>query len=321
MAFEISENFDVKKAWTFDHRQFRASFADLLEFTPDDYIRNGFPVAVWDDADETKRGIWTCIDENNLHLEASWKKQGGGVDAATDEEEIEGATTVKSATPGGRSAWWSAVISAAISFSGTVTFNVQSIVLGWLGTISSTKVLGVNSSKQIVPMDFGTTDGTVAAGDHAHTGVYEPVITKNTGFNQNLSTSGGTNGTSSNLAREDHTHTGMLTTSSDVTKQGVKDHYFPIQDAGIAHTPEKLFWNKIIVETTNGLVYDTTVFSAVAMQARTLAGSWTTYATVTDLNTFINSTAGAKYKIRMVPTLVAGAAGQVDIILRAKDNF
>jgi hypothetical protein len=107
----------------------------------------------------------------------------------------------------------------------------------------------------------------------------------------------------------------------DLTKQVVKEYYFEIPDAGIADTPEKLFWNKVTVETTNGLVYDTAVFSAVAIQARTLAGSWTTYATIADLNTFIGSTGGAKYKVRLVPTLVAGASGRVDIILRAKDNY
>lgn len=45
-----------------------------------------------------------------------------------------------------------------------------------------------------------------AAIDHLHTGVYEPAFTKNTAFNRNFSTAGGDYGSSTDVARKDHTH-------------------------------------------------------------------------------------------------------------------
>ena len=40
--------------------------------------------------------------------------------------------------------------------------------------------------------DFGTTSTTVARGNHTHSGVYEPVFSKNTAFNKNFGTTSGT---------------------------------------------------------------------------------------------------------------------------------
>ena len=49
--------------------------------------------------------------------------------------------------------------------------------------------------------NFGTLNGTVAQGDHNHSGVYEPVINpKNTAFNKSFGTSSGT------VAQGDHNH-------------------------------------------------------------------------------------------------------------------
>ncbi len=44
---------------------------------------------------------------------------------------------------------------------------------------------------------------------HLHTGVYEPAFSKKSGFNQYLSQASGLNGSSLNLAREDHVHTDL----------------------------------------------------------------------------------------------------------------
>ena len=59
-------------------------------------------------------------------------------------------------------------------------------------TWSSTKLTALSSIKADIA--------------HNHNGTYEPVIVKNTGFNKNLSTAGGDNGSSLALSREDHAH-------------------------------------------------------------------------------------------------------------------
>lgn len=55
--------------------------------------------------------------------------------------------------------------------------------------------------------NFGTTAGTVAQGNHTHSGFYEPVIaTKNTAFNLNLGTTAGTVSEGNHVHANDHTH-------------------------------------------------------------------------------------------------------------------
>jgi len=53
--------------------------------------------------------------------------------------------------------------------------------------------------------NFGVAAGTVAEGDHLHAGVYEPAFSKNTAFNKNFAGSG----VADTVARSDHNHTGV----------------------------------------------------------------------------------------------------------------
>ena len=78
-TFDFSASFELKKKGMIDGRMYCPSYADLLTFTSDDYITNGFPVAVFD-TDATKVAIYQCINENDLSNAASWKKTGGSVD-------------------------------------------------------------------------------------------------------------------------------------------------------------------------------------------------------------------------------------------------
>lgn len=51
--------------------------------------------------------------------------------------------------------------------------------------------------------NFGTASGTVSQGNHTHAGVYEPAFAKNSGFNLNVGTSSGT------VAAGNHAHSGV----------------------------------------------------------------------------------------------------------------
>lgn len=73
-TFNESSNYEGKFAWTIDARNMVQSYADLLAFTPLNYIPNGFPVAVFD-VDANKRGIYICVNKNDLSNPASWQKQ------------------------------------------------------------------------------------------------------------------------------------------------------------------------------------------------------------------------------------------------------
>lgn len=66
----------------------------------------------------------------------------------------------------------------------------------------------------IARIPTGTTDTTVALGNHLHTGVYEPVFIKNTAFNKNFGTSAGT------VSEGNHTHTFASLTSKPTTLSG-----------------------------------------------------------------------------------------------------
>lgn len=74
-TFDFSANFEVKIQGMIDARQLVDDFADLLNFTlNDNYIPNGFFVAVAGVTDPAERGIYQCIDRDNLSLAASWEK-------------------------------------------------------------------------------------------------------------------------------------------------------------------------------------------------------------------------------------------------------
>ena len=66
----------------------------------------------------------------------------------------------------------------------------------------------------IARIPTGTTETTVALGNHLHTGVYEPSFTKNTAFNKNFGTSAGT------VSEGNHTHTFASITSKPTTLSG-----------------------------------------------------------------------------------------------------
>ncbi len=74
-TFEASYNFEPKIAGAFDARTLVPSYADLLSFTSDNYLVNGFTVAVYD-ADPNLRGIYQLIDKDNLSNPASWERIG-----------------------------------------------------------------------------------------------------------------------------------------------------------------------------------------------------------------------------------------------------
>jgi len=80
-TFPFAANFERKKSGMIDATQFVPQFSDLLLFTGDNYIANGFPVCVATtttyNSDEKKSGWYQCVDPNNLNLEASWKYLGG----------------------------------------------------------------------------------------------------------------------------------------------------------------------------------------------------------------------------------------------------
>ena len=74
-TFEASYNFEPKIAGAFDARTLVPSYADLLNFTADNYLINGFTVAVYD-ADPDLRGIYQLIDKDDLSNPASWERIG-----------------------------------------------------------------------------------------------------------------------------------------------------------------------------------------------------------------------------------------------------
>ena len=77
-TFDFSANFEVKTKGTIDARQLVNTFSDLLDFTESNFIPTGFPVSVSStstfNGTEYTNGIYECIDEDNVGLEASWKK-------------------------------------------------------------------------------------------------------------------------------------------------------------------------------------------------------------------------------------------------------
>lgn len=74
-TFNFSANFEVKVEGFLDARQGVDSYADLLLFTADNYIKTGFTVSVYD-LDPAKRGIYMCLDKSDLSNPLSWLKIG-----------------------------------------------------------------------------------------------------------------------------------------------------------------------------------------------------------------------------------------------------
>ncbi len=72
-TFEFSNNLEVKIAGPLDARTMVSSYSDLLTFTSDNYLINGFTVSVYD-TDPNKRGIYQLINQNNLSSASSWQK-------------------------------------------------------------------------------------------------------------------------------------------------------------------------------------------------------------------------------------------------------
>lgn len=75
-TFNFGANFEVLKEGTIDARQLVDDFADLLAFTESNFIPNGFIVAVKGTTTPSERGVYMCIDKDNLDLAASWELVG-----------------------------------------------------------------------------------------------------------------------------------------------------------------------------------------------------------------------------------------------------
>lgn len=71
-TFNQSFNYEVLYKSTLDARQLVDDFSDLLAFTDANYIPNGFTVAVVGKTNPTERGLYMCIDEDNLNSSTSW---------------------------------------------------------------------------------------------------------------------------------------------------------------------------------------------------------------------------------------------------------
>lgn len=94
---------------------------------------------------------------------------------------------------------------ATTSTTGMVTLSNATDTTG-----ATTKVI----TESVLGGLIGTAANTIAAGNHLHTGVYEPVFTKNTGFNKNFGTSAGT------VAEGNHTHAQYLELDGTDTMTG-----------------------------------------------------------------------------------------------------
>lgn len=79
-TFPFSANFEVGIEGTLDARQLVDDFSDLLNFTSEDYIPQGFPVVVKGTTTIEERGIYLCVDNQNLGSASSWEKVGGSLD-------------------------------------------------------------------------------------------------------------------------------------------------------------------------------------------------------------------------------------------------
>lgn len=74
-TYELPFNYDVKIEGMLDARMLVPSYADLLLFTEDDYLPNGFIVSVMD-ANPVVRGLYQLLDNTDLANPNSWEKLG-----------------------------------------------------------------------------------------------------------------------------------------------------------------------------------------------------------------------------------------------------
>lgn len=72
-TFEFSNNLEVKIAGTLDARAMVSSYSDLLTFTTDNYLINGYTVSVYD-TDSSKCGIYQLINQALPGDASSWVK-------------------------------------------------------------------------------------------------------------------------------------------------------------------------------------------------------------------------------------------------------
>ncbi|BAV09407.1 hypothetical protein SAMN05421788_101843 [Filimonas lacunae] len=86
-SFSFSGNLEVAKKGALDARTFCPTYADLLAFTSANFIYNGHLVSVWD-TDVSKRGLYRCINENDLSNAASWQKVGDDIDLSAVEKTV-----------------------------------------------------------------------------------------------------------------------------------------------------------------------------------------------------------------------------------------
>lgn len=76
-TFGFSANFEVAKKGTIDARQMVDNFADLLAFTAENFIDNGFPVSVRGVENSMDRGLYVCDDVSKLNEASSWVRLRG----------------------------------------------------------------------------------------------------------------------------------------------------------------------------------------------------------------------------------------------------
>lgn len=77
-TFNTPFNFEGKIKGLIDSRMYCPSYADLLLYTTDNYLFNGFPVFVFD-TDKAKRGLYQLINDTNLSAPDSWEKVSGDI--------------------------------------------------------------------------------------------------------------------------------------------------------------------------------------------------------------------------------------------------
>jgi len=101
-------------------------------------------------------------------------------------------------------------------------------------TVNVTESLTVDNNEVLTDVDFGTTAGTVAEGNHSHSGIYEPVITKGTAFNKDFGTATGT------VSEGNHSH-GEI--SADILDDQTIDSDIGANSA-VYFNKQKALWQK-----------------------------------------------------------------------------
>jgi parallel beta-helix repeat protein len=165
---------------------------------------------------------------------------------------------------------------------GTGTTNIAEIG----ATLVASRIVETDANAKIISvakntgynLATGTTSGTVATGDHTHTGVYEPVISsKKTAFNVDFGT------THTTAAYGDHTHSGVYTsviTSNTTLYVGTGQTYTTLQ-AALDYLADKMIAPNALVTIsivagiyTNSAV---TVSHANGDRIQIIGGNYTTY--------------------------------------------